>query len=386
MAAPSSELADFAQRHGLSSEARQELQCLLESTILLTNKRVTVCVPATVANLGPGLETCGLAVDIWDEYTLEYADHFTLEVVGDGALVPRTDENLVVVGASSAFKAANLPFPALRVSCTHRIPVGKGLGAAAASFVGGYLAGSVLCTEELRLSSDSTPLRAVDFKEVAAATGDSTYLETLLRATVLRGWNPGNVCPAVYGALQIGINMDSGLRSHRVPTPNGLVCVIFVPDESEEGTGLPDQPVDRKAAIFNVGRVALLINCFCTGEFAVFQKATEDALAQPLCKAQFPFLAPVIQAAVGAGAAGACPCAYGPSVMALITGRSGDVLAQSASNQLERGVATAMLSKAEELGISGQVLIAKPADVGAHVIAQKSELAAADSSRITYFQ
>jgi len=73
--------------------------------------------------------------------------------------------------------------------------------------------------------------------------------------------------------------------------------------------------------------------------------------------------------------------------MALITGRSGDVLAQSASNQLERDVAEAMLDKADELGLNGSVLIAKPADVGAHVLARKSEIGGAHTNdRIVYFQ
>eukprot|EP00913_Durusdinium_trenchii_P029803 g27928.t1 len=68
-------------------------------------------------------------------------------------------------------------------------------------------------------------------------------------------------------------------------------------------------------------------------------------------------------------------------------GRTGDVLAQSASNQLEQDVAKAMLRAAEESSVTGQILIAKPCDVGAHVIAQKSALGPADeTSRISYFQ
>jgi len=79
------EVVDFGKKHGLSDEALKELQGLMVASIHLTQKRFTVEVPASVANLGPGIETCGLAVDIWDEFTLEYAESFGMEVYGDTA-------------------------------------------------------------------------------------------------------------------------------------------------------------------------------------------------------------------------------------------------------------------------------------------------------------
>ncbi|CAE8622568.1 unnamed protein product, partial [Polarella glacialis] len=195
------------------------------------------------------------------------------------------------------------------------------------------------------------------------------------------------VCPAIYGALQIGIATPDGMRSHRVPIPHGLVCVLFVPDGQEEGKPLPPSEVGRKDAVFNLGRSACLINCFVTQDFAKFSKATEDCLTSNHINKNFPHIPAVSQAAMAAGAAGACPCGYGPSVLALIPGRQGDVLAQSASNQLEHNVAKAMLRAAEESGVQGQILIAKPADIGAHLVAQKSSLGAPDDfARIVYFQ
>lgn len=403
------EVAEFARKHGLDADIREELQGLMNATITLAQKRVTVAVPATVANLGPGLETFGMALDIWDEFSLEYAEEFCLEVFGDAdGEVPRNkDDNLCVVGASTAFEAAGRPFPKLKVTCTHGVPFNKGLGAPSASFVGGYLAGSVLCSEELAAfpSGKSSVSKTHSFADMLGGCGASRNssggsspkqvasgggVDVMLQAAISRGWNPGHVCPAIYGALQIGVlnpTMQSSCRSHRVPVPHGLVCVIFVPDGLAEGPGLSEQPVDRKAAIFNVGRTALLVNCFCHGKFEMFGKAVQDTLAQQQWTSKFPFLSDVMQAAVAAGAAGATPCGYGPSVMALITGRTGDVLAQSSSNELERSVAKAMLSKAEELGTTGQILIAKPADVGAHVVAQKSDLGVPeDNNRISYFQ
>lgn len=413
------EVAEFGSKHGLNQPAQKELQELMDAAIELQQKRVTVSVPATVAHLGPGLECIGMAVDIWDEFTLEYGEQLTLEVIGDpDKLVPRQhDQNLVIQGAASAFKAAGRPLPALHFRCHHHIPYNKGLGAAQASFVGGYLAASVLCSEELRVLQSSRPTelkrasslanavanlsaaRAATAEtgppvppEASAAQQDTIVdemhgVDMMLQEAVSRGWNAANVAPAIYGALQIAVKTSSGMRSHRVPLPNGLICVIFVPDGLQSSKGLPSQPVDRKAAVPNVGRTALLVNCFCSNNFDMFQKVMESTLAHDKILEQSPLISPLIQAALEAGATGACPCGYGPSVMALITGRSGDVLAQSASNQLLQKVAKAMLSKAEEHGKTGEILIAKPADVGAHVVSQKSEFGASrGGGRIVYFQ
>jgi len=396
------EVVQFGQKHGLADAAQKELQGLMSASITLTSKKVTIAVPATVANLGPGIDTCGLAMDIWDEITVEYAAQFSLEMSGDGArLVPRRkEENLAVAGVEGAFSCRGRAMPAVRISCVHRIPWGRGLGAEVASFVGGFLAGSVLCGEEVAAlgkkeaegDAGSGSLVAI----LSSATDDTaahggvqkgSNVDTLMQLAISRGWTPGNVCPAISGALQIGVETPSGFRSHRVPIPNGLVAVIFVPTSQPEGAPFPKQAVGRKEAISNVGHMALLINCFCSGEWGMFAKAAEDTIGREHVASQFPYMPDVIQSALDAGATGAFPCGFGPSVMALITCRTGDVLAQSSSNELERAVAKAMLSKADEVGCDGRVLIAKPADIGAHVVAQKSELGIhEDSERIIYFQ
>eukprot|EP00434_Breviolum_minutum_P028157 symbB.v1.2.024912.t1/scaffold2390.1/size80330/11 len=150
-----------------------------------------------------------------------------------------------------------------------------GLGATSAAFVGGFLAGSVLCAEELRHLEKSAAkglprtaskegLDVVD----CSAPNNMAGVEALLQAAIARGWNPGNVCPAIYGAIQIGIHTPNGMRSHRVPCPHGLVLCLFVPDGQEEETGLDMELVDRQKAIFNVGRIALLINVFSTQDFS----------------------------------------------------------------------------------------------------------------------
>ena len=103
---------------------------------------VTVRVPATTANLGPGYDTIGMAVAIWNEVSVYRAETFSFENEGEGAQVLPTDEtNLVVVGLKAAFEAAKQPMPPLAIRCKNRIPFARGLGSSSAGIVAGIIAG-----------------------------------------------------------------------------------------------------------------------------------------------------------------------------------------------------------------------------------------------------
>ena len=103
---------------------------------------VTVRVPATTANLGPGFDTIGMAVDIWTEVSVKRSDRFSIESEGEGAdVLPNDETNLVVVGLRAAFEAAGQSMPLLEIRCKNRIPFARGLGSSSAGIVAGIIAG-----------------------------------------------------------------------------------------------------------------------------------------------------------------------------------------------------------------------------------------------------
>lgn len=114
---------------------------------------VVVRVPATTANMGPGFDTIGMALDIWTEISVEIlppaadgARRLVLTNEGEGAdELPTDDTNLVIVGLRAAYRAAGeeLP-PNLKVHCKNRIPFARGLGSSSAGIVGGIIAGLAL--------------------------------------------------------------------------------------------------------------------------------------------------------------------------------------------------------------------------------------------------
>lgn len=313
--------------------------------------RVVVRVPATSANLGPGFDAIGMAVDMWSEFTVERADKFEVICEGQGSHdIPLDETNLVCFAVAAAFEHAGKALPRLRYHLVNRIPYARGLGSSSAAIVGGLVAGLVLAGHQVK------------------AWGAE---ELLNMAADIEG-HPDNVAPALYGGIQLGIHSGERWMTERVNLPPGLQCVCFIPEtigKTSTARGVLPETVSRKDAVFNVGRVAWLINALSSNNIDQLRYGVEDALHQPQrAAAVYPHLEPIIRAAVGAGASAAYLSGAGPSVMALTSGASGDIFTQRAKERVDRSVAAAMLAAARENGVKGEVFITAPVEHGAYVV------------------
>jgi homoserine kinase len=183
---------------------------------------VTVRVPATSANMGPGFDSIGMAVDMWNELTATRAPdgvhRVTIDGQGAGA-IPLDETNLVVVGAKAAFRAAGCDYVPLHYTCKNRIPFGRGLGSSSAAIVSGLMVGLALCGHELKVFGSDGMYQG----------GASIEPEELLQlASDIEG-HPDNVCPCIYGGIQLGIRLRSGhWRSCRVNCPTDMQLVAFI--------------------------------------------------------------------------------------------------------------------------------------------------------------
>ncbi|KAE8905607.1 hypothetical protein PF005_g15893 [Phytophthora fragariae] len=319
---------------------------------------VVVRVPATTANMGPGFDTIGMALDIWTEISAEVvkdksvAPGISLTNEGEGAKeLPTDDSNLVVVGIKAAFKAAGESLPRhIKVHCKNRIPFARGLGSSSAGIVGGIIAG-------LALAGMRLPVRGRE--------------ELLQLASEIEG-HPDNVAPAIYGGLQLGIFADDRWYSSRVQIPDGLQCVVFIPDSTgptSVARAILPPDVPRKDAVFNIGRAAIFVNAFRSGNLNELRYATQDMLHQPQRgAAQYPHLEPLIKAALAAGAHGCFLSGAGPTVLAITSGRAGDIFTQQLAERQENKVANAMREAAAALDVSGCVFITNPDHRGAFIV------------------
>ena len=264
----------------------------------LAGRSVVVKVPATTANLGPGFDTLGLALSLYDELTVTVQDEpgVTVEVIGVGAGVVPTDEtNLVVTAIAHAFRAYGRELPGLHLVARNSIPHGRGLGSSGAAIVSGIMAAKGLLDGDVDIDS-----------------------RALLRlATEMEG-HPDNVAPALFGGLTIAWTTPDGPRHKKLMVHRGVKPLVFVP-EQEMSTALARslQPasVPHEDAVFNVSRSALLIAALIQSP-ELLLAATEDKLHQSYRAAAMPETNTLITL-LRAGGFAAVVSGAGPSILVL---------------------------------------------------------------------
>jgi len=341
----------FPHNHEEKMKRRIAARVSVEEENMTPRQSVTVRVPATSANVGPGYDCIGMAVDLWSEITVERAEKFEITAEGEGAKeMPKDKSNLMCIGLEAAFKAANKPVPTLKYHAVSRIPYARGLGSSSAAIVAGIVAGLVLAGHRLPCWGS----------------------EALLQIAASIEGHPDNVAPVIYGGIQLGIHNGTRWVTERAPHPSGMQAVLFIPDfvgKTSDARGVLEDTVTREEAAFNIGRVAFLVHALCTGNLDNLKWGVEDKLHQPQRGNKlYQYLFPMIEAAQNAGASCAYLSGAGPTVMALTSGASGDIFTQREKERTDSAVARAMLQVAKAHNINGQLLVTQPVHEGARVV------------------
>ena len=272
-------------------------------------ERATIRVPATSANLGPGFDCLGVAVDLWNETTVSRGNKvITIRGEGEGTL-PVNEQNLIAESARHAFREIGSDGIELGFDCRNKIPLARGLGSSSAATVTGIAAAFLFAGHDL---DDIETLNWI-FAIAADIEG-----------------HPDNAAPAVFGGCQIGVHANDALDeggwiNSRIDIPDELKAVVFVPDfsmKTVEARGILSDVVSRSDAVFNVGRAAMLVHAIETRQWHLLRHATDDRLHQPQRIAKlFPRFRPIARGALDAGAHGVFLSGAGPAIMALATGR-----------------------------------------------------------------
>ena len=283
--------------------------------------------------MGPGFDCLAMALDVWNTVTVDL-DAEGIVVNGEGKdELPTDQNNLVHRSFRIPFEHAGRTAPRARIVCDNRIPLARGLGSSAAAAVAGLVAGNELC---------GRPLDRARILDHAAA---------------LEG-HPDNVSAAVFGGCQIVVQDNGRLTTSGVPVDGNLRAVVFVPDErmpTDEARAVLDARVDRSDAVYNMGRVALLVAALATGDSTHLATATQDRLHQPARQAMYPAMKNIFRAALNAGALGVFLSGAGSSVLALARGR-------------ETTIGYEMAEAASKTGVHGAFIVTEPTTTGAHVV------------------
>jgi homoserine kinase len=269
---------------------------------------VRVSVPATSANLGPGFDSLGLALDLRDELEAEVlADGLVVEVEGQGADgVPLDESHLVVRSMRAAFDLMGAQPPGLRLRCRNAVPHARGLGSSSAAIVGGVvLARALVAGGSLLLDDD-------------AAFGLTARIEG----------HPDNVAPAFYGGFVISGRDDAApgqeegdFYAVRSSVDPRVSAVVFVPADGVETTvarGLLPESVPHAEAAADAGRTALLVAALA-GQPEQLLRATRDYLHQDYRRPAMPASLALVDELRADGIA-AVVSGAGPTVLAFCDG------------------------------------------------------------------
>jgi homoserine kinase len=330
---------------------------------------ITVRAPATSANLGPGFDCLGLALDLWAEVVVTVADE-PMPPPGDPIA------QMALKAARRLFAHVREDAPSgLRAECTQSIPIARGLGASAVARAAGLLAanallGNPLDREELLVlgteleghADNMAPTLFGGFQvlvynpafegeqKAGQPSWDSlTALASRLRQDMERLDDPyDQAVTRARGAAIVHVKLD---------VPDELSAVLFVPDfemPTHQGRSLLPSMVSRNDAVHNIGRTALLVGALSTGSLELLDVATDDRLHQPPRSKLFEPMSAIFRAAWDAGALCAFLSGGGSTVLALATGR-------------QQLIADAMTAAAATHGVEGRATVTTPTEKGAAV-------------------
>ena len=314
---------------------------------------IRVAAPATTANLGPGYDCLGMALDIWNTIEVESLPggppSVTVSGEGEGEL-EANPENLVYRSMEFLYRELGCPMPPLKVRCDNKIPLARGLGSSAAAISGGLAAANALAAK-------------------TGGGGEFPARDLLEMAATIEG-HPDNVAAAVMGGLQLVVtsehvtgerdNGESTLYTVPVSVPAEIHAVLFIPETriatADARAVLPPQ-LPMADAVHNMARVALLVAGMSTNHPEYLAVATQDKLHQPYRQPLFPAMKLLMKAALDAGALGAFLSGSGSTVLALTQGR-------------EMTVAYEMAEAARQASVEGTVKVTQPTALGAHLVSE----------------
>ena len=260
---------------------------------------IHIRIPATSANMGPGFDSIGIAVELYNHiWVEEQTTGLTIEVKRKQAIpVPTDESNLIYQTMKFFYDQKGLKMPGGKILQEDFIPMVRGLGRSAACIVGGLFAANAL----------------------AGNIADRDELAQM--AAKLEG-HPDNSNPAIYGSMVVGAQDEKSMGYVRLELPDDLIFATMIPDFPVSTTDarrvLPDS-YTRKDMVFNASRAALLVASMMSGKYENFDMAMEDCVHQPYRAQLISGMYEIFAQAKEFGAVATYLSGAGSTLMAMVT-------------------------------------------------------------------
>ena len=280
-------------------------------------------IPASTANMGPGFDSLGMALTLYNEIEFTQMEE-GLEIIvassNDEIEIATDERNLIYCSIQEGLRATGVKMPGLRIVQTNHIPQTRGLGSSSACVVGGIIAANII-------------------------SGGALSMDDMIAiATQIEG-HPDNVLPTFVGGMAVAIMENEKVHYVRIDPPKALTCCVIIPDfpllTAKARQVLPTE-VSLSDAVFNVSHAGLMVALMQQGRLDLLTHALKDRLHQPYRKTLIEGYDDVVRAAEKNGALGCCLSGAGPTMIAFLEGEGS-------------AFASRMKKSLQDMGLSWQV-------------------------------
>lgn len=259
---------------------------------------VKVRVPATSANMGPGFDSMGIALNLYNYVTAEETgEGLVIDILDDTAKFLAKDErNLVYTSMKAVFDKVGYQPKGLHLTLENNVMVTRGLGSSSAGIVSGLLAANVL-------------------------TGETLSKETLLNIAAEIEGHADNVTPALMGGFTINVKQNDDICYVKTEVKDDLRFAAFVPDfylQTKKARSVLPRMVPMRDAVYNTGRSALLAASLMSGKYENIRAAVGDKLHQRYRKRLIPNMDRLFRSCYEKGALGVYLSGAGPTIVAIV--------------------------------------------------------------------
>ena len=293
---------------------------------------IKIRVPATSANLGPGFDCLGLALNIWNEISFEPAEKITYKVSGEGAeKLNKGTKNLLTKAFTLVYEICGKEMKGAKICAHNEIFMSSGLGSSAAAIVAGLFGANKMLGNRL------------------------TENELLKLATDMEG-HPDNVAPALLGGLVVSAVADKEIITRRYEIPDFTIVLVKPNLEwlTKTARSVLPKSISRADSIYNIGRTALVVDALRNGDLDLLQKVMDDRIHQPYRLKHISGGMSAYKKAKQFGAAALSGA--GPSIIAFVPPK----IAEQAKTEIQ--------SVFEERGIETRGIITTPGSKGVHCV------------------
>ncbi|NES85998.1 MAG: homoserine kinase [Moorea sp. SIO2B7] len=297
---------------------------------------VTVTVPATTANIGPGFDCIGAALSLYNQFMFTLTQDVEMEagvritVKGTEAGKVSTDKsNLLYQSFVKLYQHLGQTPPNVEIEIQLGVPLARGLGSSATAIVGGLVGANQLA---------GNPLNVQEVMELAIA---------------IEG-HPDNVVPALLGNCQLSVGYQDNWEICTIPWHKDLIPVLAIPEfelSTQEARSVLPVNINRSDAIFNIARMGLLVRGLETNQGDWLKVALEDKLHQPYRQKLIRGYDAVKSAAIAAGAYGMVISGAGPTLLALVNVKKADAVALAMKETWQK---EGVIAKVRSLSIDTQ--------------------------------